>query len=337
MKGTVEMSQPAPRVWILLGGRLGDNNQLLALAGGLGLPFEAKTLSYNWLRHLPLLHRFGLSIVSRRSRDQIRPPWPDAVMSIAYSGVAVARFIKEQSGGETRLIHIGNPRTATDDLDLVIITPQFLLKQAPNVLALPFPIGNPARMTTVNSEEKEWLEDYPRPRRLIAVGGATRKWKISGSELERAVKRLQLRRATEGGSIIAVTSPRTTPRTKDALRTLLSGRDEVAVENFPRFAVLLAECDQFYVTADSVSMLAEAIVTGKPVGMIPIAQSFRGRISHWLGRHVRKVPAHADLRRFWDFLIERRLVGTVDEPVASDCTDTVATAVNAVRELLERG
>ena len=48
----------SPRIWVLLGERRGDNNQLLALGRGSGLPFETRTLSYrkpgrSWLRLLP--------------------------------------------------------------------------------------------------------------------------------------------------------------------------------------------------------------------------------------------------------------------------------------------
>jgi mitochondrial fission protein ELM1 len=329
------MGQTAPRVWLLLGGRRGDNNQLLALAEGLGLPFEAKTLRYNWLRHLPLLHRLGLTIVSRKSRSLIAPPWPDLVISIAYSGVAVARFIRKQSGGRTRLVHIGNPRTATDDLDLLIVTPQFSRKEGPNVLALPFPIGNPARTTTASDEEEQWLRNLPRPRRLIAIGGSTRKWRISDSELDRAVEHLQNRSASDGGSVIAVTSPRTTQRTRGLLEARLVGHTDALVDRFPRFGVLLARCDECYVTADSVSMLSEAIVTGKPVGMIAIRRSLRGAISHWLRRHVWSFRSSADLSLFWDFLTAHKLVGTVESPIASDSSDTVSTAVNAARSLIQ--
>ena len=40
------------RVWALLGPHRGDNNQVLALAEALGLPFEEKWLEYNQLRRL---------------------------------------------------------------------------------------------------------------------------------------------------------------------------------------------------------------------------------------------------------------------------------------------
>ena len=40
------------RIWALLGPHRGDNNQVLALAEALGMPFEEKWLHYNQLRRL---------------------------------------------------------------------------------------------------------------------------------------------------------------------------------------------------------------------------------------------------------------------------------------------
>src|SRR5690348_10438624 len=46
-------AKPPLRVWALLGPHRGDNNQVLALAEALGLPFDEKKLTYNALRRLP--------------------------------------------------------------------------------------------------------------------------------------------------------------------------------------------------------------------------------------------------------------------------------------------
>ena len=53
----VEQSGRQPLVWLLMGTRAGDNNQLLALAEALGYPFEAKRLTFNQLRRFPFLRR----------------------------------------------------------------------------------------------------------------------------------------------------------------------------------------------------------------------------------------------------------------------------------------
>src|SRR5438067_7040484 len=163
----------APTVWILLGNRQGDNNQLIALAEALGLPYERKRLTYNRLRHIAFLRDQRLLYLTRQSRQTLAPPWPEVVIGLGYDSMPVSRYVRRRSGGRTRLVQIGNPRTSLDDIDLVITTPQYSLKPAANVLALPFPVGNPARMGTPTDEEEEWLRAFPKLRRLIAVVRAT--------------------------------------------------------------------------------------------------------------------------------------------------------------------
>lgn len=320
-----------PLIWLLLGARRGDNNQMLALAEGLRLPFETKLLAYNRLHHIPLFRR-GMLHLSRRSRALLSPPWPDLVVGVGCNSLPVAREIQRRSGGLTRLVQIGNPRSSTDDLDLVIATPQFALREGSNLLPLPFPIGNPARAVVVTNAEEHWLAALPGPRRLIAVGGWTRKWKIDNRALDRAITHLKKLCERDGGSLVAVTSPRTLRGTRRLLDDRLRGATEALVDDFPRFGTLLSRCDEFYVTADSVSMLAETILTGKPVGMIPIARTVKGRIGHWLNRLGFR--SHADLSKFWNYLADNRLVGSVGSPVASSVSDTVPVAVDAVRRVL---
>jgi hypothetical protein len=169
----------------------------------------------------------------------------------------------------------------------------------------------------------------------MAIGGPARHWELDHRALRRALR--AIRDKQPSGSLIVCTSPRTRPSTRSFLQALLSGEHEVLVDDFPQFPVLLAQCDEVYVTADSVSMVAEAALTGKPVGMIPIRRSLLGRLSHWLwelpfGR--RTLP---NFRNFWDLLERERLVGTVDLPVASKVCDTVDRAATAVRSLLVAG
>jgi len=335
MEGTHDLTGSRPLVWILTGSRVGDNNQMIALAEALGFPFEAKQLKYNALGRIAFLRGEHLAYLDRDSRRRLTPPWPDLIIGLGYDSVPVSRYVRRQSGGRTRLVQIGNPRTSIDEFDLVIKTPQYSIGKAPNVLELPFPIGNPARTVVATNEEEMWLRAFPRPRRLVAVGGSTHQWKIDNSELDRTIRHLQALCASNGGSVIAVVSRRTTPETKRLLKSRLSGETEALVENFPRFATLLAWCDEFYVTADSVSMLSEAILTGKPVGMIPIARSLRGAIGHAFRRRGWKIRSHANLSDFWLYLTNNNLVGTIECPVASDVADTVKLAANAVRRVIE--
>ena len=75
--------------------------------------------------------------------------------------------------------------------------------------------------------------------------------------------------------------------------------------------MLLADGDEHFVTADSVSMISEAVVTGKPVGLIPVEPDARGR--RRLGPDPDKTRIR-DPRRFWAEVEAKGLVGTVDQP-----------------------
>jgi mitochondrial fission protein ELM1 len=79
--------------------------------------------------------------------------------------------------------------------------------------------------------------------------------------------RLEPRR---GGTLLVIGSPRTDPEMLEAPISRCSHGMPVADDDGPSFAALLDDADEIFVTADSVSMLSEAIITGKPVGMVPV-------------------------------------------------------------------
>jgi mitochondrial fission protein ELM1 len=320
-----------PRIWVLLGPRTGDNNQALALAEGLGLPFETRSLGYNWLQALSVWLGPTAATLDRQSRRHLRPPWPDLVIAIGRRSVPVARWIARQNHGRTRLVRIGHPRIDPKLFDLVITTRQYPVPPGDNVLLLPLAMSRFATPPEPTAEEAEWLASVPRPRRLLAIGGATKYWSLSAAHVASAAKRLQ----EQDGSLVVVTSRRTDPPVTEAVRALLAPVSRLVDGAFPRFPVLLEAADEIFVTGDSVSMLSEAILTGKPVGLVPIEQDEKGRRK--LGGAPREVGPDArrrDLRRFWDALSERGMIGTVDRPLASRVENPVETAARAVRELL---
>jgi len=329
-----ETQAEQPLVWMLMGSRAGDNNQLLALGEALGYPCQPKRIGYNQLRRLAFL-RTGLTIVSRKSRGLIEPPWPDLVIGVGYGSVPVARYIRSQSGGRAKLVHIGNPRERLKDFDLQITTPQYSRGPAPNLLELLFPIGNPAKSVQPTDEEEEWLSRLPRPRRFVAIGGSARHWQLDHAALAQAIRTLQAKQPN--GSLIVATSARTPIATRRLLSELVSGPNEVVVEHFPRFGSLLRESDEIYVTADSVSMISEAILSGKPTGLIPIKRSLRGVLAETLWERPFGKSTLPDFRNFWRLLDRAGLSGTVELPVASQVCDTVARAADAVRSLIAAG
>jgi hypothetical protein len=169
----------------------------------------------------------------------------------------------------------------------------------------------------------------------VAVGGPARHWQLDDKALTDAIANLKSKKPK--GSLIVATSARTPRASRRLLSDCVSGPGEAVVEHFPRFATLLRECDEIYVTADSVSMISEAILSGKPTGLIPIKRSPRGRIVDMLWERPFGTSTFPDFRHFWDLLAKAGLTGTVELPVASQVCDTVADAADAVRSLVAPG
>lgn len=324
-----------PLIWLLLSNRLGDNNQLFALAEALGFPFEVKVLSFSRLKHVPFFDKLGLAIVAANSRPLVQPPWPDIVIATGYPAVPVARYIRRASGNRSRLVHIGNPRARIDDFDLQIMTPQYARKASSRTLQLPFPMGNPAQTVEPFETEQRWLDEFSRPFRLIAVGGPARHWELDHDALLHALQTVCEKKPAM--SVVIATSPRTPKATRRFLRSLRVEGDHIVLDPGPRFPVLLANAAEIFVTADSVSMVSEAVLTGKPAGMIPIKRSLRGRLANWLWTRSLVPTPVPDFPNFWRLLGREELIGTVELPVASQVCDTVGRAAEAVRSLMAPG
>jgi len=334
-------SRPALRVWALMGPHRGDNNQVLAVAEALGLPFEEKGLSYNGLRRIPpVLLGPTFRSVDAQSRGQLEGTPPDLTISTGLRSVPVVRALRHRSAGRTRSVHLGFPRISPRHFDLVVPTPEYPVPDSPNVLRIPFAL-TPHGTRPVERSDRELLKAYPQPRRLVLIGGPTLYWRLPIDTMVLVIKELQSK-AANGGSIFAVGSPRTPIELLEAVRDTLES-DSVPVlfepgDGPPAYPALIEAADEIFVTADSVAMVADAVTTGKPVGLIPIAKSALGStvtgIMNRLRPGERLYPR--DLRFFWAALEEAGFGGTLAAPKASRPPDYAEIVAERLRQLLEQ-
>jgi mitochondrial fission protein ELM1 len=269
---------PTPRVWAVMGHKAGDNAQILALAEGLGWPFEIKRLVYRPTELVTnrLAPRTLLGIVRRRS-SPLAPPWPDLVISAGRRNEPACRWVQAQADRRVRLVHCGRPWAPLACFDLVVTTPQYRLPARPNVLhnTLPLQRISEARLEAARALWAPRLAHLPRPRIAVLVGGDAGPYVLdreAAALLGRAASALATGQA---GSLLVTTSARTRSCAIDALEAELGCPAEVfrwtterAAEN-PYFGYL-AIADGFVVTAESMSMLTEACSTGKPVHMFDL-------------------------------------------------------------------
>lgn len=305
-------------IWVLLGPRRGDNQQVLTLADALGMPYVVKKLESNILKKLP--NRWlltGRASLRPASRALIAEPWPDLIITIGQRFISVADWVRTQSGGRTKIVVLGRSRANANLFDLVIVTPQYPLPDAINVLKLPLPIIPVPPKVEVGDARHS-----PKPVRLLIVGGDSSPWRVDAADLSPAVELLQAQAKHEGGSLIVITSPRTTAAVKKAippaLLTSLSYHEALSV------------ADQIFVTADSVSMLTEAILTGKPVGMVPVRRHWRkyliNQVAGWLKpKHIRR---ERNLPAFWRAVQEQGWAGTIAAPSPGQALHWDALGIN---------
>ncbi len=265
------MSGDEPIIWCLLGRKAGDNTQVLALADELGLPYTKKRIvarPWELLTHLSL--RVTLAGIDRRRSSPLAGPWPDLIITAGRRNEPVARWIRKQAAGKTRIVQIGRPWAPLDCYDLIVTTPQYFLPDLPSIRHNELPLNRllPVRLTAAADGWRHRFHELPRPWIAVLIGGDSGRFVFTrrkGARLGRLSDRLA---NGAGGSLLVTNSPRTPAHVSAAFRNALQVPYfdyQWSPEGDNPYVAYLALADAFVVTGESMSMLGEAASTGKPL------------------------------------------------------------------------
>lgn len=283
-------------IWLLLGARSGDNAQIRAVAAHLDLPHVEMQLRYNLLHSLPnQLKGVSLGSLKSQTRTMIKPPWPRMVIASGKRSVPIARYIKEQSGGATQLVHLGRPRANLAYFDLILTTPQYGLSAEPHLTVLSVPPSSLIKLDVAAAIEshKELTQNKPRPFIVVMAGGNSTTVKFTGEAAQNLVD-LALERAVDlKGSLFVLTSPRTPKNVVKILHNCLKSPavfiawkkpdTPPGTTNGNPYTALLAQADEVIVTSDSASMIADALELDKPVQIFQLPTGWQGHLSGAFG------------------------------------------------------
>lgn len=260
-----------PVLWVLTGPKAGDNAQILRAAEASGLRCEIKKIAIRpgFVTFKPRVQP-SLQYVDLEQSDPLTGPWPDAVLTIGRHMSLVALWIREQSGGKTKLALFNAPKGDPNLFDLVVLPPYYRASGRPGEVRIRMPlIGiDPARIAEAGEKFHSALSALPRPLNVLLVGGDMGKRKLKPRFASDVMHRMQQGFAANG-SIFVTTSRRTPPAVTAALAQALRPQDrlfswgEAGAEN--PYLGLLAHGDTFTVTADSLSMIIEVARLGKPL------------------------------------------------------------------------
>lgn len=255
-------------VWILRGAKPGDYAQMRSLAGALNWPFEVRQIEfrdYELLLHVwPRPTMLGVDL---RMSDTLKAPFPDLLLTAGRRNELPARWIKRESGGRTRIVHVGRPWSHPRHFDLVISSAQYGLPAGPNVIVNTLPIVAPLPVR----DDDEWpkrLSSLPRPWTGVLVGGNSGPWVWTRRRCEAFASALRASVEASGGSALIVTSARTSRRLYEFLVEHCGDLGIVHDYKSPAdnpYRAILSLADRFVVTADSLSMLADALAMDREV------------------------------------------------------------------------
>jgi len=277
-----------PRVWVLTDDRGGNTTQSIGLAETLGWPYLRKALRPGPLSvlHNRLLGASRAGIARGRS-DALEPPWPDLVIAAGRRTAPVALWIREQSRGRTRLVHLGRKGgDVADRFDLVATPAYCRLFPHPRRVETCAPLHSvtPARIAQAREHWRERLGAFSAPRIAVLVGGTSGQYRIDVSQAARLGAEVARSARELGGSVLATTSRRTGPAATEAFCAELGPGAFVYRAGDPGenpYLGLLAWADRVVVTGDSESMLAEAASTGKPLLVYRLAERWSFRVLRW--------------------------------------------------------
>jgi hypothetical protein len=313
------MSSPAapasePRtVWVVSDGRRGIENQALGLA-------EAVSRQM----HRPATIE---KVVVRKDGFVTLPAHsvPDLWIGCGRQAVALAARHR-RTFPDAFYVYVQDPRGHYGDFDLVVAPGHDRLVRE-NAVAM---TGSPNRVTRQVLEEgrsafSARIEALPGPRAAVLIGGASKRFRLTGriaAYLERRLDDLLARNV----SLMITVSRRTPEPVRAALRARFVGHARVWFfdgegEN-PYFA-FLAAADWIFVTEESTNMLVEAAGTGRPVYILPmegrpgkfsrlhaalegrgIARPYLGRLDSWA------YPPLDETARIAGLILERRKATT---------------------------
>ncbi len=362
-----------PTTWVLLGDKGGDNGQVKAIVDALGWPVEYRHLAMRpeyvlgKPRFRPSLDHLDLS----RS-DVLEAPWPELVITVGRRPAMAALWVRQQSGGRSKIVLVGKPSGHMLDFSLVIASRENQLPPMHNFVPVALPLMRPDT-ARIAAQAEEWgaeLEQYSKPLVALLIGGETNPYRYNQAVTDGLIACAH--RVTEelGGTPYVSTSRRTPPALVAALQDALPPSAvlhvwEAGNQRNP-YQALLGTADAFIVTADSISMIVEVASLGKSLAIYPLPTGWLGRIdqlrrsfAHWLFNprsesrfdHLRLLAGRAvyyldplkllcatrDFRSFHRMLVARGMAVWAGEPfvqpAAEALPDDLALVVQRIKSL----
>lgn len=263
--------------WVLTDGKKGTESQCLGVASFLGLNPIIKSIQprFFWSFLPPRLWFTPLKGVRGLESETV---WPDVLIAGGRSAAPVAREIRKITHGKTITIFLQNPNLPLQDFDLVIAPTHDRLSGENLIETL-------GCFNSVTSERlKQAYKSYDKLFRqenlknvAVLLGGKTRHYKMPSALLGEYGCQLRSLANRQPFNYLVTASRRTDASGLEAFKKGLGNSPHFIWDGKGDnpYMGILAHADVILVTMDSVSMISEAIMTGKPIYLLPLKGNSR--------------------------------------------------------------
>jgi mitochondrial fission protein ELM1 len=257
--------------WIVYDeGKRGSLSQCEGLATCLGLsPAIYPATLHPWARWIPYRIWPSLKLVLRKP---LPASYPGLIIASGHQSARIAAWIRAYTGQKTKVFYLMDPHLPLRAFDKVI-APQHDRLQGPNVIST---IGVLGRLTpeSLNQAHQEWaplFQPLASPRIAVLIGGSSKHFRVNRPDAEALLNTLKDIHAHFRSSMMVTYSRRTDAVLKDTLTPFFHQTQSYVWDDQGDnpYLGLLAWADAVIVTGDSISMISEACLTGKPVYIAP--------------------------------------------------------------------
>ncbi len=295
-----------PRVWTLTDGAPGNEVQVSALASALGWPTERVRPSLGPISELPFAgqgaHLRGLD-PSGRDRRKLAPPWPELLIVAGRRVAPVARWIRRQARGRTRVVAIGaGAAIPAEDVDLAVVPRGTMLFPHPHRFVLGGPIVHPRDPAPVSEVWRERIAGISGRKIAFVIGSGTRRLGLDPRAAE-SLGHLVAESATGLGAAVLVSASRhAEPAIVEACLRGLGGAALTYRETPDQrpeeraWSAIVEAADLFVLAGLGETTLVEICSTGRPVFLSPQLHTRGNLISRLRDRFAMAVVRRAEAR-----------------------------------------
>ncbi len=255
--------------WLVMSEAMGHRVIASGVAQALGVDFEEKIVDppKPWSYLAPWGPVAPMEKLGAPESKLFPKPWPDFVMGVGRQSVPYLRAFKKRSEGKTFTVMLQDPRNGTQSADFIWVPEHDKLRGGNVMTTLLSPHRfSPAVIEDLRKKALPEIAALPKPHIGLIIGGNSKAFTYSQDNIDKLVRAVESVKDF-AGSFLITCSRRTPPALEQALRNVTADTprffwDGNGYNPYPDF---LAHSDFFIVTADSVNMVGEATISGKPV------------------------------------------------------------------------